>query len=305
MSVSVLERGFLNSVQDLGRRKFLDQGFTKGGAMDTQTLRALNALLKNKRKDPVIEFFQVAPKLRFHKDSVIAVGGRFRVFIDNEERWPWARIKVKAGQTLHCLPQKHASWGYIAISGGILANEFYGSVRTELLDTLETGLSNVSVYDCGIGRELRYSFFPSPIRCVVGAQWDWFSEVSQKAFFREPHTISLTSNRVGYRLEGEKTKRANQFTKIELKSEGACAGTIQVTNSGESLVLMADAQTIGGYPKLAHVIQADLGKLAQIPPRGKVRFELVSHKDAIQALKAQEEDYNQFSQMLHLESLDV
>ncbi len=99
---------------------------------------------------------------------------------------------------------------------------------------------------------------------------------------------------MGYRLEGERITRTQQ----ELKSEGTCPGTIQITNEGLPIVLMQDCQAIGGYPKLAHVIQADLPRLAQRPAHTRVRFVEVSHDEAIQKRRDLTSASKQFSQSL-------
>jgi len=307
--MKIISPGFLTTIQDLGRSAYLNQGFPIGGAMDFYTASLLNIILGNEEGFPVIEFCQTGPEILFHENAVVALGGDLKPKLDGIVQRPWTQIFVEKGQTLDCGTLKKGVWGYLGVSGGVNIPKFFDSASThahlgigglegralQVGDEFEVGEAvipkrKIPFGSKGIAYEDQPRVSSEPIRCVEGAQWDWFTESSQEAFFANPFKVSPTSNRVGYRLDGNPLHRKEDRLEQEMSSEGALSGTVQVSNNGLPIVLMADSQLIGGYPKLAHVAKVDIGRFAQISAGEEVNFSLISHDGAIAHLQEQERE---------------
>ena len=278
--VEIVAPGFYSTIQDLGRRRGRDQGLPVGGAMDRERVELLNALLDNESGAAVIEFSQKGPVLRFDRDAVVAVGAACLPSVDGVRRAPWSLIQMRAGQTLDCGVMTSGVWGYVAIRHGWQVPPLYGSVSAHphlgIGRILAEGgrlcyqSSTVTQDGFGIVQEDRERNMYQSVSVVAGAQWDWFSPEQQALFLNSTYEITRHSNRVGYRLQGAALETGAR----ELTSEGASSGTIQITNGGQPIVLMADAQSIGGYPKIAHICERELGRFAQMPAGSRVRFAL-------------------------------
>jgi len=268
-SAHVLSAGPVTTIQDLGRTAYRNQGLPRGGAMDLKTVHLLNKRLRNDKFGSVIEFCQVGVNIEFSSDTFVMVGGSCLPKVNGLVRSPWSVIAISAGDILPAFFGSSSTHPHLKV-GGLngqclqAGNQIPYNAPTI---TLEDGL--------GIVQEDRANTTYAPIRCEPGAQWEMFSEQEQTHFLNTTYTVSQKSNRVGYRLEGALiTKKDPHY---ELTSEGACPGTIQITHSGQPIVLMADGQSIGGYPKIAHIIEEDQSRFAQIRPGMKLRFELTDH----------------------------
>ncbi len=126
------------------------------------------------------------------------------------------------------------------------------------------------------------------VRVLKSKQWNWFTEEAQSSFFSEEFTIQAESDRMGYRLDGPKLMM-NEAR--ELDTEGIATGTIQVPPNGQPIILMADSQPTGGYPKIANIITADLPVIAQLKPLEKIQFKEVTLEEAYRALTTIEDDF--------------
>ncbi len=129
------------------------------------------------------------------------------------------------------------------------------------------------------------------LRVIPGAEWEDFTPAAQTAFLREPFIVSTQADRMGARLQGPQLSRT---TEREMLSEAVAPGTIQVANDGQPIVLLGDCQTIGGYPKIAHVITVDLPLAAQLRPNDEVRFEMIDGAAAGKLFRAREDDLARF-----------
>ncbi len=289
-NLHVLSAGPMTTIQDLGRTKYRNQGLPKGGAMDRKTVTLLNSWLGNDKFGSVIEFCQIGVNVQFSSDTFVMIGGSCLPKINGIVRSPWSVIAISAGDILDCGVLHSGLWGYLAIQGGFQVPALFGSTSThphlkvgglngrclEAGNQVPYAPPSITLEDgLGITQEDRVNNTYAPIRCERGAQWEMFSEQELTRFLNTTYAVSQKSNRVGYRLEGALiTKKDPNY---ELTSEGACPGTIQITNSGQPIVLMADAQSIGGYPKIAHIIKEDQSRFAQLRPGMKLRFELTDH----------------------------
>lgn len=278
--LEVLKPGALTTVQDLGRSGRQHQGISVGGAMDRQAARVANVLLGNDENAPLLEAVLTGPEVKFLRDTWVAVtGARVR------EVPGWRPLRVRAGQVLSLLELTRGGCVYLAVAGGLDIAPVLGGAGT----SLRAGLGGWNgralkagdrLASCSRTIEAANGWWAATdfdateigevtVRCLPGPQWGWFSETTRRMFFTESFTITPKSDRMGLRLDGPVLKTDEQR---DLVSEGVGFGTVQVPPDGKPIVLMADRQTIGGYPKIGHVIAADLSKLAQTRPGGRVRF---------------------------------
>ena len=306
MSVRVLRPGLLSTLQDLGRYGYQQLGIVPCGAMDPVAHCMANALVGNDDACATLECTIVGPELLFEEDALVAYYGA--AFEHKGEPFPANRpVLVKGGTTVALGSAVRGSRAYLAIAGGFAVEEVLGSRSTylpaqfgglhgralaagDVLETIE-GMSELSrarfsaIHGTTRSRTVRWSApeltLPGPgplaVRAMAGRHHAQFDAASRKAFFTHAWRVSSNSNRMGYRLEGPRLKRENP---VEVLSEPTCLGTVQVPNDGVPIVLMADHQTTGGYPKLAEVAGADMPGLAQLAPGSLVRFVECSLEEA-------------------------
>jgi len=277
----VIQPGLLTTVQDLGRPGSQGYGVPPGGAMDAMALRVANLLVGNPENAAAIEFAFTGPELEFGSDTLIALGGA-----RSDELPSWQPIFVRAGERVKVGACVDGVYGCIAVAGGIDVPEILHSRSTYLrggfggcdgrvlrdgdkLRARDPSGSFVEAHGIAhwrIDPRLLPAYSRSPaVRVLSGAR---ASEFTQAIFDRE-FIVSPQSDRMGVRLSGGKLVRENAR---DLLSMAVAPGTVQVPPDGDPLVLMADAQTIGGYPQIAHVIAVDLPLVAQLRPGDSVRF---------------------------------
>jgi antagonist of KipI len=312
MSVRVLKPGLLSTLQDLGRYGHQHLGIVPCGAMDAISHMMANALVGNDEASATLECTLVGPELQFDDDTLIALYGA--AFNARADRLPANRpILVDAGTTVSIGSAVRGARAYLAVAGGFPVPEVLGSRSTYMPagfggfcgralragDCLETsdGVAALSaerfsrVADPMRGNRLRTVRWSAPeltvpragtlvVRAMDGRHRAQFDEDSQAAFLSHEWRLSPNSNRIGYRLEGPRLFRSEP---VEALSEPTCLGTVQVPNDGSPIVLMADHQTTGGYPKLAEVAGADIPSLAQLAPGARIRFVRCSVEEAQRA----------------------
>jgi antagonist of KipI len=290
--VEVLRAGMFTTVQDLGRRGHRANGVPSSGAADIFALRVANLLVGNHEEQAALEFTLVGPELRFLHDTVVALGGgEFRGLPR------WRPVAMRKGATLNIGPAITGCRGYLAIAGGIEVAPVLGSRSTYVRGRLGghegrrlTNGDSLPVPD--VRRTFRdhwriderivppYSGL-AVVRVIPGAHADQFEE----GWTDRPFKVSTQSDRMGVRLIGVSLQRNIAG---DLLSAAVAPGTIQVPPDGQPIVLLADAQTIGGYPQVAHVITVDLPLMAQLRPGDEVRFVPVTLADARDLVAAQE-----------------
>lgn len=297
MEMKIVRGGMLTTVQDLGRRGCRHAGVPLSGAMDTVALRIANALVGNADDAAVLEFTLVGPEVEFLEATWVAVCGATCEGVE-----AWKPLRVEAGERLKIGACAQGCRGYLAVAGGIEVEPVLGSrstfVRARLGgfegralkegDVLTTGslertlLAEKAVRGWRIDPRVlpRYSSEPT-VRVVPGAQAADFG----RGLFEQTFTVSPQSDRMGVRLHGARLERSRAE---ELLSSAVSPGTVQVPPDGQPLVLMADAQTIGGYPQVAHVISVDLPLVAQLRPGDRLRFSEVALDEAHRLALARE-----------------
>lgn len=322
MSVRVLTGGLQTTVQDLGRSGHQSQGVPVGGAMDRTALRLANIVVGNDESDAALEASLIGPALVFDHETLISLaGGDLEATVDGLTVPVWHAIWVPAGATLRFGRPRVGCRAYVAVAGGIDVPPVFGSRSTYLRArfgghegrALKPGdvlpLGRPSAHAQRIARELRSDAGKATaarwsvttllrprysdevaVRLVAGAHTGALSAASRDALGGATFRVSSSSDRMGYRLEGATLSLRQP---MELLSEGVVFGTVQLPPGGSPIVLMADAQTTGGYPRVGEVASVDLPLVAQLKPGDRLRFRLVSLEDAQALYLARETDIAQ------------
>jgi len=292
--LEILRAGPLTTVQDLGRPGWRERGLSLCGALDELALQAANLLVGNPPGAAGLEFTLGGGALRFHADGCVALtGSDVEASLDGQPLRPGWRLPVRAGQTLKLAAPRERMRSYVAIAGGIALPCVLGSRSTDLKAGFG-GLDGRALRDgdrlpIAATRPLRAAGLRLPawtpeIRVLPGPEYGDFPPAAQRAFWDGSWRITPQSNRMGYRLDGPALAREDG---AELASHGVLPGVIQVPPAGQPIVLLADAQTTGGYPKIAVVIRADLWKLGQARLGARLRFLPCTADEALAALRAQ------------------
>lgn len=218
-------------------------------------------------------------------------GAACEATLDGAPVWLGWRMEAKAGQRLVLKNPQHGIRSYLAVAGGIDVPEVLGSRSTDLKvgiggiegrrlqdgDQVKIGKSSRRF---SASRGVKQLPIGNIIRALPGPEYHEFDSVSQESFWRSPWKLSPQSNRMGYRLQGQPLRRT---TDREMLSHGLLPGVVQVPHNGQPIVLMNDAQTTGGYPRIACIIEADMYQLAQIPLGQPIHFAPCSLDEALKA----------------------
>jgi antagonist of KipI len=324
MSVVVRSAGFLTSVQDLGRTGFRQSGVSVGGALDSHALRVANALVGNDDTAAGIEATLGTVRLHFDDERVVAwCGGAFAIRIGEAELPPGHAGLVAKDEEVTIVAADDGGRAWLAISGGIDVPLVLGSRSTDLRGNFGghegRALRDGDVLPLFKGRRFPNRrpdkdgglesaapwvsdwSAPTPwaatahrdafLRIVRGAHWDAFTPEAQSSLVTNSFSVTSDSDRMGARLDGPELERIDA---TDLLSEAVAPGTLQVPPNGKPILLLGDCQTIGGYPKIAHVITVDLPIAAQLWPGDPVRFHEVSLAEAQDLLREREEDLARF-----------
>ena len=294
--VTILRPGMMMTVQDAGRSGMLRFGVSGAGAIDAEAMAVANALVGNPQGTAVLEFASFGGALRFEDDRLVAVcGAVVSLAIDGRPVPPWESHRIRAGQELSIGAMRETLWGYVAISGGIATEPVLSARATHLRsaigghegrallagDTLPLGEPPAE----GRTRRLRslWRGRVGPVRVVLGPQNDRFAPEVTALFLRAPFTVTQKRDRMAMVLDGPALPARDGH---DIVSDGTLPGSIQVPGSGRPMVLLADRQTTGGYPKIATVARVDLARLAQMPAGRAFRFQAVPAEAAEEALIA-------------------
>lgn len=281
--------GPVTSIQDGGRHGVQRYGMPPSGAMDALSLAVANTLVGSAADSAAIELGPLAAKLTAHDGALrLAISGAQRpVTIDARPVALNESFVLMPGETLALGVSRTGVFGYLAIEGGIAGEAVFGSlavnaragVGSPYPRPLQAG-DSLFATEARPAPERRIALPAAPdrpIRIVLGPQADEFSDEAIALFLASEWRISATSDRMGYRLEGPEIAHDHGHNIV---SDGTVNGSIQIPGSGRPLVLMPDRGTSGGYPKIATVITADLGRLAQTQAGRPFRFEAVGVAEA-------------------------
>jgi antagonist of KipI len=318
----VLEPGLCTLVVDMGRRHYRSRGVPVGGAADRAALALGNALVGNPPEAAALEICLSGPTLQADGQlACVVYGAPFATTLiksgfsdppDFREIAPGHSFTLDAGDQLHIGSAPAGMRGYFCVQGGLQVPSVLesrsgleplqggaeltcpsGRIHARSLPTFispgqgnssrlggRTRISEALAVDWSVPPES-----PRPLRVIEGLQASWFD---QGQFYNQHFTVTPASNRMGLRLQG----RPLAVPKRELVSEPVCPGAVQVTSDGQSIVLGVDGQTIGGYPKIAQVIQADLDRLGQLRPGQRVRFVPCGLDEALEAHRRRQAELN-------------
>ena len=303
MSLEVIELSGLATIQDSGRKGWRQYGVPLSGPMDAFAFKAANALVGNPMDCAVIEIGLGDITFQANQDCIVAVTGVGYALSVYIWQFPlWDSFFVRAGWNIHLNKTDHGMWAYLAVTGGFETQPVLGSRSTYLRGALG-GLEGRQLQVGDMVRtaslpqlpyELAARSLPEKVRpnyqehpvidVIMGPQTEYFTEESVNTFLSSEYSISLTSDRMGYRLDGP---RLAHRQKRELISEGMTAGAIQVPSSGQPIMMMADCPTTGGYPKIGTVASASLPVLAQcVPNKSRVRFQQTTVVEAQSKFRA-------------------
>ncbi len=288
MSLVLLEAGLQTLLVDGGRTRWRSLGVPLGGAADRAALAIGNALVGNTAETLALEFTLLGPKLRAEQLIAACVfGAPFAITVNDRPMEVGSTFSLHQGDMLRIGSTPRGVHGYLCVAGGFIAQEWLNSRSSS--EPFRVGARLECRSSRCEPRSLGLSSFQSrltdsdtrsvqELRVIPGPQADWFLDAR---FFEQTYEVSSATNRMGVRLKGEAIVRRSG----ELLSEAVAPGAVQITNDGLPVILGVDGQTIGGYPKIAHVIRADLDLAAQLRPGDKVQFVPVSAEESLRATK--------------------
>jgi antagonist of KipI len=332
MSILVVKPGMSAAIQDAGRKGHRSSGVPLSGAMDPVSFSVANLLCGNAMDAPVLEITLHGLELLFEDDLPVALSGGGSVPTLDDIPLPLNRsLVVPAGSLLRFMPSPSGCRMYLALGGGIASQSDLGSCSTyeaaglggnggrrlQKGDRIQRGGPSElcrRIFECLTRHEGNVSFSrwgaalanplpmesPCPIRCMKGPEWDGFETEVRDDLFKQGFTVAAESNRMGIRLKGMEGMRMGVD---EMVSSGVCPGTVQMAHDGTLLLLMADAQTTGGYPRIAQVAGADMARCAQLRPGDVVRFIETDLREAEKALLDMKRSLRILSHAIH-ETMD-
>lgn len=309
MSIVFRKSGVLTSVQDLGREGFRQMGINPSGVMDKTAARLINLLIGNKETEGVLEMHFPAAELLFETGAVFALGGAdFSAGLDGEPLKNWRPLFAPKGSTLRFDSKISGNRAYLSVAGGFKLEKWLGSASTNLIARiggfrgrrsekgdriyLNAESATITPHDRSVSSSLipAYGRFPT-VRITPGAEFDLLNALGQETLIEENFVVSANSDRMGFRLQG---KPVNLLESTEIVSSAVNFGTIQLLPDGQLIVLMADHQTSGGYPRIAQVAAIDLPLVAQLGANDKVAFHMIKPAEAEDLLMDFERDLNIF-----------
>jgi antagonist of KipI len=297
----------LSTIQDMGRRLYLSQAVPVSGPMDKLSALIANKALYNEDNAAVIEFTYANAEFEVESDSLIAYAGDGAILKCNDKELPAERpVFIPRGTKIRLTNNDLGSRTYLAVAGGWDVPEVLGSRSTYLTAVLggfqgrsmkagdvlnNTGQfspatrdilnsltgDSINYPDWSLARHRLLPADRKAIRVIPGREYNWFENKPIQGFLSATYTLSLRCNRMGYHLEGAAIERT---VKDELLSTAVTPGTIQVTGNGSMVILMADCQTTGGYPRIAQVAAVDLPLCGQLKPGDAIYFKEISHDEA-------------------------
>jgi len=289
----VFKPGLFTTIQDLGRYGYLKYGVPISGAMDTFSLVAANLLVANNPKDACLETTLIGPELQALKRTQIAVtGGGISPKINGQSVPMWETLEMQEGDVVSFEKIEGGCRAYLSIRGGIDAPLVLGSRATYVRGgfggingrQLKTG-DIIEGFDTSF-LKAKYKMpeelvpqlaSPFTAHVILGPQADMFTKKGIHTFLSSPYKVTLEADRMGYRLEGPTIEHK---AKADIVSDALLPGAVQVPKNGKPILIMRDAQTTGGYPKIAVTITPDVSLLGQAKPNGVIEFSEIKMQEA-------------------------
>ncbi|WP_210483065.1 biotin-dependent carboxyltransferase family protein [Microvirga antarctica] len=288
----VLDPGTLSTIQDFGRYGLQRFGISAAGALDPMAMRIANALVGNSPGEAVVEFTLSGGSLRVEADlcRIAVAGAEMPLAIDGAPAEPYRAHDLARGSILTIGFARTGMRAYLAVGGGFAIEPVLGSRSTHL----RTGLGGIDGTPLRAGSVMplrdptpigpplilsadRRPDQAGPVRVVMGPQADAFTAEGIATFLGSPYTVTTKTDRMGCQLDGPAIAHRDGFNIV---SDGIVNGSIQVPGHGRPIILLADRQTTGGYPKIATIVSADLAKIGQARIGQVIRFEAISAEAA-------------------------
>lgn len=301
MSLRIIKTGILDTIQDDGRMGYQYMGINPGGTMDKLSARMTNILVGNQPGDAVIELHFPASEFFFEQPALIAIGGAdFTACINGDEIPCLQPLLVSKYSILQFYRVNKGARAYLAIHKSFAIPSWLGSYSTNLKIPLKAGqgkllqkddeiaITPVDHFAAILGKK-EFQLLPwkadadwendnrEEIGVIPGREWDKLTGHARQQLLDDSFTISSQSDRMGFRLQG---KKLSWEAPEEMVSSTVCFGTVQLLPNGQLIVLMADHQTTGGYPRILHVIAAHQPRLAQKRADDSVKFRIVDLSEA-------------------------
>ena len=297
----ILRAGINTTMQDTGRNHLYHIGITVSGAIDQRNYKLANSLVGNNLDEAVIEFAYQGPHLKLKNANInIAITGDilFKIIRKNskiEEGECYRNYLLEEGDQIDIISTKKSAYGYLSVSGGLELQKLWKSYSTNT--KAKIGSNNGNKYSSDdkifitnsevenfLEKKINYkAIIDNTIRVIKGTNFDYFSIQAIENFFNKEFLVTNLADRMGIRLKGHKIENIKN---TNIKSEGLVKGVIQVPADGNPIIMLSDHGTIGGYPKIANVISADLDLVGQLTPGTNINFKEVSLEEAENIFKA-------------------
>lgn len=303
MSFEVIKAGVLDTLQDLGRFGYQHLGINPGGAMDRHALQLANALVGNALGEAVLEMHFPAAAFLVQCPALIALAGAdFDAQLNGDPIPHLQPVYLRKNDLLQFHYPRRGARAYMAVAGGFAASEWLGSKSTHLLcqrggfkgRALQAGdiLGTKTAAPADPGRNFLPWHATAPVQKTVfsilkGPEWNCITDTAMYHLLQDAFVITRQSDRMGYRLLHDPLPCHAQD---EMVSSAVDFGTIQLLPDGKLIILMADHQTTGGYPRIGHVTASDLPSLAQCQPGDAIQFSLTDTTTARNRWKQQQHD---------------
>jgi antagonist of KipI len=296
-AATVVRAGMLTTVQDLGRWGHQASGVPVAGPMDAYSHRLANQLVGNVPEAAALEITLVGPELHFDGHALCAVCGAVFELTAGGRPVPMDRaFEIGRGERLTFGARAAGARATLAVRGGIDVAPMLGSRATSLVsamgpfggralaagDVLPVGYAPAWQPATAAAPALRLPAGGAHLRVILGPHHERFTDEARDLFATGRFTVTTRSNRMGYRLSGPALPHGPDG---DILSDATPIGSVQVPKSGEPILLMADRQTTGGYPKIGTVIAADLPLAGQLAPGDWISFTPCSRREALEALQ--------------------
>lgn len=272
----------------MGRHGYQQFGIPVSGAMDTFSLQVANILVGNPRNEAGLEVTLVGPTLEARSSITVSItGADLSVTLNSHPLQMWKSFQMSPGDRLAFGKRKKGMRTYIAVAEGFAAPVYFGSISRDRnsglgieleKDSILYGVKTISSKSVHLHEHLIPIYENEvEIGAVEGPHTPMFSANARDTFFKNRYTVDANSNRMGYRLKSEMSVTPN---KQGIWSDPVPFGGIQIPGNGDPIILMADRQTTGGYPRIGTVMSTDLPKIAQLVPTNKLHFYSISIEEA-------------------------
>jgi antagonist of KipI len=301
MSLRIVNPGICTTVQDTGRKGHRAAGITTGGAMDALAATIANYIAGNDSAEAVIEMSFPAPVIVFDQPAVIVIAGAdFSPALNGNDVKNCQPLFVQAGDVLSFEKKNWGAWAYLAINGGFVLPKWLGSYATclpalaggfkgralqkgDVLEYKKIASQGTASFKWQLAEKEWHQWYDADnvISVLPGNELALLDKAAAQKLFAASFAATGQSNRMGYRLLGPLLQLVQQ---VELISSAVTKGTVQLLPSGDCIVLMADCQTTGGYPRMMHITGASMPAMAQAQWAKQIKFRLINIEAAEESL---------------------